>query len=231
MFPAEWPGADDAQGLRLARRLAEAAREAGKPCVVFATREPRPRIPLENAWVFRRNVYRSPGGRRAFAFPAWVEDYLARYAGGAVPLRPWTPVPTVGFCGFAAPWHLRDRVRHAAGRLLRSVRIRASDPFGEELLTGWRMRARVLRRLAGTAAVKRNFLVRSRYFDGVFETDGIADRRRWEAARLEFVETILPSDYVLCVRGTENYSHRLYETLRWSGKLGARGAPGSGPPS
>ena len=32
-------------------------------------------------------------------------------------------------------------------------------------------------------------------------------------SRLEFLENLLESDYVLCARGYGNYSHRLYEAL------------------
>lgn len=213
VLPTEWPGVHDTQGLLLAQRLSDAAREAGKPLVVFATRDLRPRISLENAWVFRRNLYRSQRGRLEFAFPVWVDDYLARYEIGRLPLRPWTPVPTVGFCGFATPWYARDRVRYAAGRLLRSAGIRVSDPTGEELLKGWRVRARVLRLLARNGTVKTNFLIRRQYFNGAFDPKGIPDRSKWESSRREFVENILQSDYVVCIRGTENYSDRLYETL------------------
>ena len=133
VFPTHWP-APDAQALLLAQRLSDAAREAGKPLVVFAGGDLRSRIPLENAWVFRQSLYRSQRGRLEFAFPGWVGDYLARYAGGRLPLRPWTPVPTVGFCGFATPWYFRSRVRYAAGRLLRSVGIGDLDPENDPSL-------------------------------------------------------------------------------------------------
>ena len=213
VFPAEWRGVKDTQWLALAHRLSDAAREAGKPLIVFSIVESALGPPLENAWVFRLSVYRSQRGGLEFVYPVWVDDYLARYADGRLPLRSWTRVPTLGFCGYAAPYYARDRARSAAGRLLRSVGIRTRDPSSEDLLRGWQLRARVLRLLASKVTVKTNFLVRREWFNGVFEPEGIPDRTRWESSRREFVENILQSDYVLCIRGTENFSHRLYETL------------------
>jgi len=215
VFPAQWVWFD-AQVHVLAQRLSDAAREAGKPLVVFAGGDQPSRLPLENAWVFRQSLYLSQRGAREFAFPAWVDGHLARYADGRLPLRPWTPVPTVGFCGFAAHWYLRDRLRSAAGKLLRSVGIVDQpqiDPFDVERLQGYELRARALRLLARKGALKTNFLVRRQYWNGVFTEDGMPDLDRWKSSRGEFVSNILQSDYVLCIRGTGNYTDRFYETL------------------
>jgi len=217
VFPTEWPGVGDTRGLFLAQWLSDVAKEAGKPLVVFATRDLHQRIPFENAWVFRRDLYRSQRGRFEVAIPVWVDDYLARYEGGRVPLRPWTPVPTVGFCGYAAPWSLKHRARDAAERLLGCVGIGPLDPERApscaHLFVGWRMRAAVLRRLTKQKTVKTNFVVRRDYWNGVFEPDGVPDTDKWAVSRREFLDNMFESDYVLCIRGSENYSDRVYETL------------------
>src|SRR6267143_719080 len=219
VFPAEWPGVGlDGEWLSQARRLAAAAGEAQKAFVVFARGDLHWKASIfENAWVFGRSLHRSERAPRQFAIPVWVDDYLARYEGGRLPLRTWTPVPTVGFCGYAKPWYLKHRVRDAAETLLGRVGIGPFDseraPSCAHLFEGWRMRAATLRRLAKRKAVKTNFIVRRDYWNGVFEPDGVPDEDKWAASRREFLDNMFKSDYVLCIRGTENYSDRLYETL------------------
>lgn len=119
-------------------------------------------------------------------------------------------MPLVGFCGATAlratPWFAR-----LTGR---------NDELSHET-AAFALRNAVLDRLEQSGTVRTSFIRRRGYFGG-----GIS-RPRWrrllrlspwnprvgERVRREFVENIRGSDYVVCVRGSGNFSTRLYETF------------------
>jgi len=80
-------------------------------------------------------------------------------------------------------------------------------------LLGATIRARALRALADSSAVETNFIVRDRFHGGALLPNGGVDFDRMQMTRLEFVQNLVDSDFVLCARGAGNFSYRLYETL------------------
>jgi hypothetical protein len=65
--------------------------------------------------------------------------------------------------------------------------------------------------------VQTNFILRDKWFNGAYE-DGRLNRARMDESRREYVENMFGSDYVLCTRGSGNFSIRFYETLS-SGRI------------
>jgi hypothetical protein len=80
---------------------------------------------------------------------------------------------------------------------------------------GHSYRARALKFLLKTPVLKTNFLFRMNVsFGGAW--GGLVPGGFVEKAdqfRQEFIDNIINSDYVLCIRGYDNFSLRLYETL------------------
>lgn len=159
------------------------AASAGKPAVFFSGSDSEEPLPVGDAWVFRTSIRRSRRSPREFAVPAWSEDFVERYLGGQLPPGPKRSKPVVGFCGYAA----------------------ASGAPGHEL------RWHAMQLLKQSSLVGCNFLLRRAFWNGALTARDRA--RRQQQARREFVANIVGSDYVLCVRGTGNFSYRLYETL------------------
>src|SRR5262249_13879124 len=149
-------------------------------------------VGLEGAVVFRTSIYRSRRRPGEFAQPAWSEDFVERYAGGALPVRKKAAKPTVGFCGLVPGGTRFLRLRRAS----------------EELP----LRRRALLRLRRTKGVRTELRLRTEFVGGAVR-DGTTDAQRMQRVRREYVENMLQSDYVLCVRGAGNFSYRLYETL------------------
>ena len=59
-----------------------------------------------------------------------------------------------------------------------------------------------------------NFILRDQFYGGaVVMSDGAWDVELKRRVRAEYIDNVLGSDYTLCLRGTGNYCHRLYETL------------------
>ncbi|MGI9052521.1 MAG: exostosin domain-containing protein, partial [Ilumatobacteraceae bacterium] len=189
------------------RPLYERALAAGRPVVAFFSGDRScDHFPLQHVHVFREGGFRTRNGPLDHALPAFVEDVVASHGDGRFAERPWRPVPTVGFCGLARS---KPRWRRAAGlvayRLAVAARERRIDPspyLGEVL------RAAALEVLEQSPEVTTNFVLRD---EKVFFRDaGTGDL---DGVRRAYMDNLRDSDYVLCVRGSGNYSYRLYEAM------------------
>lgn len=129
------------------------------------------------------------------ALPGWSREPLVHARDRIFAPRPWRDRPVVGFRGAVAAESPADIVR---GRF---AAVRAGT-----WNVGWMWRRRALDTLARAPGLTLNVETFHAYFAGA-----PPDQR----GRVydEYVEHLLASDYVLCVRGAGNFSHRLYETL------------------
>jgi hypothetical protein len=210
ILPVAWENAlGDEQAKNLALRFAEAARQAGKRVVVFFWSDSDEPVPIENAFVFRTSFYRTKRKVNEFAQPSWSEDFVQRYLGSQLPLRPKREKPRVGFCGYAGPQGLsaRHRVAGALSWGLRSLGISKTVPN-----QGAKIRAKAMRILSRSPMVETNFVVRDAFLGGGV-AGGKLHYETLHRARRAYVQNMVDSDYVLCARGAGNFSYRLYETL------------------
>ena len=180
-----------AGALRDLPRFVDAAREAATPTVAFFSSDSAEPV-AAGATVFRTSLYRSRRQPDEFALPAWSEDFVERYLDGVVPLRRKSGCPVVGFCGLAPT------------RSFPPPRLRASRPAA--------IRGRVLDALGRDPEIETNFVVRDRFLAGALAR-GRVDAATMQRVRREYVDNMVASDYVVCVRGAGNFSYRLYETL------------------
>src|SRR5439155_22282233 len=65
--------------------------------------------------------------------------------------------------------------------------------------------------LVSSPDVATNFIVRDKFWASALDQHSSGGTRR--EARREYVQNIVDSNYLLCVRGAGNFSYRLYETL------------------
>lgn len=189
------------------RSFARRAVERGAPVVVFFGGDRScDRVPIPGAIVFREGGYRSRMTARDVAMPAFAEDLLAEHHDGRLVEREKGPLPVVGFCGLARrqgglKLRLRLALYHAVV-LVRDRRWHPSPYLGENI------RTTAIDALAASPRVATNFVIRetSTFFKDAAPRD-LVDVRR------EYVENLVDCDYVLCARGSGNYSYRLYEAL------------------
>jgi hypothetical protein len=202
-----WRTRADMGLLRRAKAFAEKVQAAGKPLVIFfAGDRSHETLPVKDAFVFREGPYRSRRGPRDFAIPGFSEDLVEHFYGGELPLRPWAPTPVVGFCGLAGSrksWLDKCKTVAYHARMLAAQRCWDVSPT-----RGENLRAKALDILARAHSLRTNILIRSA---GAFFRD--ADPRDLIGVRAEYVSNLEGSDYVLCCRGSGNYSYRLYETF------------------
>lgn len=209
VFPADWHDVlEDREAVDRAEQFVGHARQAGKPIIIFFWSDSVEDVPYCDAVVFRTSFYRSRRKPNEFAMPAWSEDFVGKYLGARLPVRPKREKPIVGFCGHATPLTVRDILRWWAD--LVEIRKKANVV---RLTPGRVIRWTALRVLSRSPLVDTNFLVRDDFLGRAVLPDGRKDLDLLRKIRLEFVQNMVDSDYIVCARGSGNFSYRLYETL------------------
>ena len=197
----------------MAIKFAGKAEEAGKQIVIFFWSDSDEDVPINNAIIFRTSFYRSKRKHNEFAMPAWSENFVEKYLGGRPHVRQKRAKPVVGFCGYAAP--LKSSLNRNVKSILRwGVNlVGIKKAWVAPNRSGHIIRAKALHVLSRSSAVKTNFIIRDCFLGGAILPDGYMDLSVMQKARQEYVENMVESDYILCVRGEGNFSYRIYETL------------------
>lgn len=193
--------------------LYKKALSAGKPTILFfkGDRSHEP-TPFAEAITFRESIYASKKQPLDYCQPAFSED-IARQTYGdlqkqpseSLVLREKKEKPTIGFCGFSPVPGASDLITDLAYQLYSLLSTRhfdVSPHYGEQL------RYRAIKLMNSSTDVDTNFIVRDK---SVFI--GNSDLSQKKRFRQEFIDNMVNSDYVLCCRGSGNYSFRVYETL------------------
>jgi hypothetical protein len=191
----------------LSIQFASLAKQEKKPVVIFFSSDrSHENIPIEDAIVFREGLYKSRRRANNFAIPAFAEDLVEHYFGNQLPIRPKKAKPTVGFCGFARPmsWKMTLKLGIYHGVMLAKQGYLDVSPYKGEVL-----RSKVLETLTASLLVNTNFIIRN---SSVFLTSK-DDKDEKNRLRYEYVQNLAESDYIICSRGSGNFSFRLYETL------------------
>jgi hypothetical protein len=198
VLPARWNhvARTRARGAQARDAIAAAAGEGLATLVLLNDDSSEPlELPEVHTVVLRWSLLASRRRPNEHALPGWSREPLVHARAGLFTPRPWRDRPVVGFRGAVAEESPAAIVR---GRF-EAVRAGTWN-------VGWMWRRRTLDTLARAPGLTLNVETFPAYFAGA-----PADQR----GRVydEYVEHLLASDYVLCVRGAGNFSHRLYETL------------------
>lgn len=204
----QWPYYVNNNRIAEAEQEVRAAKEAGKPVVVFSGGDHPARMPFGDVILFESAGYRSdPGFLYHSASPTILRDYINEYCGGTLPLRDKQAEPIVGFCGQASTNVLQTAWR-SIRRVKRELEYRLDfskwEPPPFETTS---FRAKVLKAFE-KPGIRTNYLARRQYQAGKS-----SEMSTHSQEKLDFVTNVLESDYTLCMRGGGNYSVRFYETL------------------
>jgi hypothetical protein len=200
-----WRAKVNKRAVDLSLQFAQKAEQANKPVIVFFSGDcSDEEIPIKNALVFRMSLYRSQKKLNDFVPPAFCEDLVKHYLQNQIPIRQKREKPVVGFCGLIGQDSWKTSLKTIAyhGAMLLGQGRMGVSPYKGQVL-----RARALKILADNPLVDANFVIRDR---AVFFNE---DSNQKQKVRSEFVQNMAQSDYVLCCRGSANYSNRLFEVL------------------
>lgn len=192
----------------LAIKFSQKVEKARKPVVIFFAGDcSDEEIPIKNAIVFRQSLYHSKKKPSDFAFPAFVEDAVKQYLDDKLPIRQKSDKPVVGFCGYAqkTPF-LQAQLKNIS---YHSLMFALHGKTGVPPYKGHNLRFQALRNLSTSPIVDTNFTKRETLVFLNFSPDMDLKKK----LRLEFLQNMVESDYVLCCRGAGNYSYRFIEAL------------------
>lgn len=212
LLPFTWNWYLETSRLHLVGEASDQARAHGKSVVLFSAGDYAATVPFSGLTIFQPSAYRSrrfENGNRVFAMPAFIPDFVEIYCGGKLPLREKGDRPVVGFCGLAGGrWYqlLYRSLKLRMEQLECRVGVRRWEPPPFEPTT---FRRKVLSYLQSSPGVDCNFILRNRY------RAGYRARKKdpFHPTRLEYVQNMLESDYIVCMRGWGNFSVRFYEAL------------------
>ena len=182
----------------------------GKPILTIFTgdRSCEP-IPLDGAYVARESFYQSRLTAHDIILPTFTDD-LQQEAGTldeksikSQSDRP--PSACLSFCGLALPLTFKQKLQslvYHALQLVKHGRWDVSPYLGQSL------RYKLLTQLAADPTIETEFIIRERNL-----YIGNDDQAARQQLRQEYIANMLSSDYVLCMRGSGNFSYRFYEAL------------------
>lgn len=182
------------------------ARKHGKPILIDAVSDVMKKIDIEGSVILRYAYYRSRMRENDIVMPVYTADLLALYGEGRLSVRKKKERPRVGFAGWASlPFSRYPKTRLKDLPLfLLGLLTSKFDLYRKGVL----LREKALKKLAASPAIDANFIFRSS-----FSANKKTAEKDPGALRKEFVENMLDSDYVLCVRGDANQSGRFFEAL------------------
>jgi hypothetical protein len=203
-----WNSKINKQSQVLYLQFARKAEQAGKPLIVFfgSDRSDEEVPVLKNAFIFRHAYYRSRNKPNNFVWPSFCEDFVQHYFENKLPIRQKQEKPVIGFCGLTKRNSWRFKIQEIGYYLYILPEFKNKTKYPP--FKGHILRNEVLEILENSSLVETNFIT---YKGMVFLGEKYKDTR--EKSRQEFVQNMKASDYVVCCRGTANFSNRLFETL------------------
>lgn len=196
-------------GTPQAHAYCEKARKAGKPIVIFFNNDANEDISIDGAIVFRTSAQRSQCRPNVFGLPAWGEDFVNVYRNGEPPIRSKQIRPVVGYCGYGT---------NSLFLPPEACRVLCQYPFISRIINSHHgiaanlFRTMIIGYLARSSTIQTNFLLRSRFWNGAV-VNGVLDKKCARQSRVEYMNNMFNSDYILCARGVGNFSYRFYEAL------------------
>lgn len=156
---------------------------------------------------FRMGGFKSQLSENNKGFPVMIPDRCEKiYGTPEVELRKKEELPVVGFCGHAhrSIWKFgKEKGAFIRENLNRFIKNPFRNDYEPLFASGYE-RAKLLKHLEKSSAIKTNFIYRKQYRAGAVTREARA------ATTIEYFDNIKKSDYVLCVRGAGNFSVRLY---------------------
>lgn len=163
---------------------------------------------FSNVIYYRMGGFKSQLNENNRAFFPVLGDYLKRFFDkDEISLRNKLEIPTVGFCGHATKSVSKLLYEKLKMGQINAGRALAGDFKFEPLFASAFERLKILTDINGSPGVKKNFIYRGKYRAGAS-----TEEERLKTA-IEYYNNILESDYVVCLRGSGNFSVRFYETL------------------
>lgn len=177
----------------------EQVNQVGKAAIGFVTGDFKPHIPYKNVVIFSESLWRSRAKAPQFSLASFATPDFETYLGNPVQFRTKGTKPVIGFCGNAEVT-IKDLLTDAIQLFSINARNWAGVSRWEPppLFPARLFRKRILSRLARSALVQTQFILRNRYWGGA--TGRSAQLSLENSVRREFIGNLFGTDYNVCVR-------------------------------
>ena len=205
LLPFTWNYYFDVQEIQQALDLIEKYGQWNKPIYTWAGGDYSYIVPEGDFILYRHNGYQSRRRKNEHAYPVIIRDPLEYLGLPSIKILKKEKKPKIGFCGLANRNWIDGSLRAGKNYMFKLVNsIRKPYLDMSHPISGASLRRRALKLLSRSNDVNSNLLIRSKSGGQKINT---------EKNKLEFWENMLGSPYILCIRGTGNYSARFYEAL------------------
>ncbi|WP_026735602.1 exostosin domain-containing protein [Fischerella sp. PCC 9605] len=200
-----WTAKTNKSAYALAIEFVQMVKQAEKPIIIFYCGDrSHEYIPIQDAFIFRQSLIGARRQSNEFVMTALYEDLVEYYQENKLTIRQKQQKPVVGFDGCAdqGNWSIKFKDLIRQGVMLAS----GGETFPP--YEGHRLRNQALKYFSNSPLVETNFKIRDKM--AFFEAKEPEEKLK---VRLEYVQNMAESDYILCCRGRGNFSLRFYETL------------------
>lgn len=182
------------------------AKESDKKVVVFVGGDLSSGVFIDDMIVFKGSQYKHLQRVNEIIVPPFVEDLGAKYDWQ---IRSKSAKPVVGFCGWSDFVGLIERLKYWLKNFLIDLEVFLTrDSLRSVFKKGLFFRRRAIDLVKNSLLVDTNIIVR-RTFSGNLKTASTSI----DQLRIEYINNIKNSDFVLAPKGDGNFSLRFYETL------------------
>ena len=159
---------------------------------------------------FRMSGFKTILDKNNKGFPAALSDrYNLYYKSDDSKIRIKNKIPTVGFCGHATNSrfeYFKQTLKYFNENIKRYFDKNQHNNYEVFFQSGY-IRYIILKEIEQVENINANFIYRKKYRGGAKSKESL------KKTTLEYYDNIKDSDYVICLRGSGNFSIRLYETL------------------
>ena len=159
---------------------------------------------------YRMGGFKSKLNSQHKALPALLSDRQHLYfKKNENRIREKKKAPKIGFCGYATNnkiENFKQIIKYLIENSRRFIRDPLSSDYEKFFISGYE-RYKILKSLESSLIINTNIIYRNKYRAGAKNTYEL------KKTTYEYYDNIKKSDYVICIRGSGNFSIRLYETL------------------
>lgn len=181
-------------------KLAQLSQQYNLKVLVFFNSDENTEINLTGGIIFRTSYKKSIKAKDVFAYPAWSVDFFNYTKSGKGYYKSKSANPEIGYCGYVNGKHLNQNI-FSVYKSLKKYFSNNISPYE----FGAALRGKAVNRLQNSKRIKTNFIFRNGFW-----AEGERDKN---IARIEYAENMLQNMYTLVMRGSGNFSYRLYEVM------------------
>lgn len=185
--------------------LVDLAEKFSKKIIIIAPGDSDAEINIPNSIILRNSQYKSTLRPNEIIIPGFADDLLG---GRDLVIRKKGPRPVVGFCGWAGFVSGDKYCRYLVKILISKLKVLLGDRGALVRRQGLWFRRKALKILGASKLITTNFIIR-RSYSGTNKTAELDLKQ----ARAEYIENMVGSDFILCVKGDGNFSVRFFEAL------------------